>query len=100
MFCHIQIETDDGTGAITSFSVVNAIHDPGWTPFFEMRNWPLSGLRFDRDILVNRHDFPGEASPLPVVRTEARHPNSAISSVPPDEIVLVDGLIKFRAGSH
>lgn len=100
MFCHLQLDIDDTTQRLTSLKVIEAIHDPGWTPPFKVRNYPLSGLRFwDSDIWSNKWHA-GEASPISVVRTEARHPNSALGDIPSGETVLVDGLIKFRAGAH
>ena len=62
---------------------------------------PTTVFSLDLDIYSYspfRHQ--GEYSPLSVVRTEARHPNTAISTVPTTETVLVDSLIKFRAGKN
>jgi hypothetical protein len=41
----------------------------------------------------------GEASPISIVYTRKRHPNSAIAA-PAGETVLINALIKFRAGKH
>ncbi len=98
-YCHISFDADDATGEVSGFKVHDAVHDGGWTPPFSMRNWPGTALALDPDILSNQW-YQGEASPLSVVNTQARHKNSAIKSVPADETVLINGLIKFRAGKH
>ena len=98
-FCHFSANLDDATGRIMDLRVLKAFHDGGWTPDFKMRNWPTTVFSFDTDIYsYNKHE--GESSPLSVVRTEGRHPNTAISTVPKTETVLVNALIKFRAGKN
>jgi hypothetical protein len=100
MYCHLRVTIDDRSQQITTIEVLDAVHHPGWTPPFRVRDYPLSGLKFwDKDIWsFDWHA--GEASPISVVRTEARHPNSAITTIPGGEKVLVNGLIKFRAGPN
>ena len=52
------------------------------------RDYPLSGIRvWDKDIW-SFTAYQGEASPISVVRTEARHPISAITTIPGSEKVL------------
>jgi hypothetical protein len=98
-FCDFQVDIDDIGGAITNFSVVSALHDPGWTPAFKMRHWPSTILSFDMSI-YSISEFAGEASSVSIVATQNRHASSTIPSVPANETVLVNALIKFRAGKH
>jgi hypothetical protein len=98
-FCHFRVDIDDSTGRLSAFRVLNAFHDPGWTPAFKARNWPSPLLSFSKSIWSFTW-YQGEYSSLSVVATEGRHPNAVISNVPPTETVLVDALIKFRAGKH
>jgi hypothetical protein len=98
-FCRFRVELDDDTGRVSSFSVVDAFHDGGWTPPFRMRNWPSTAVAFDWDIYSDTW-YQGESSPLSVVATQNRHRCTAIGAAPPEETVLVNALIKFRAGKH
>ena len=98
-YCHIEVEIDDKTDRIANFKVIDAIHDPGWTPPFKMWKWPSTAFTFDENI-YSREYYPGEASPLSLVNTQARHKNSAIPTIPSTELVLTNSLIKFRAGKH
>jgi hypothetical protein len=98
-YCHFSFDADDTTHSVSNFKVHDAVHDPGWTPPFKMRNWPATVLSFDTNI----YSFAwhqGEASPLSVVNTQARHKNTVLKALPPDETILVNALIKFRAGKH
>ena len=97
--CSIGFDADDATGALSKFTVLQAFVDPGFTPPFSQLHWPSTFLKPDRS-LWSLTWYTGEASPLSVVRTQARHPNSTITGVPPTETVLVNALIKFRAGQH
>src|SRR5262249_36303325 len=99
-YCHFFIDIDDATGKVNDFRVLDAVHDGGWTPFFKLRRWPLTGLSLDGDILFNWKPAQGEASPLSLVNTLARHKNSVLTGQGSGETVLVNALIKFRAGSH
>ncbi len=98
-YCHFHVEIDDRTGQVTSFRVADAFSDGGWTPPFRIRQWPSTIFSFDMSI-YDTNWYRGESSPLSFVRRQARHPNTAISSVSGDETVLVNSLIKFRAGQH
>jgi hypothetical protein len=101
MYCHLQVTIDDSTKRIRDFKVPDAMHDPGWTPPFHVRHYPMSGLRFwDKDIWWDWTAHQGEASPISMVGTEGRHRNSAITTIPGSEKVLVDGNIKFRVGAN
>jgi hypothetical protein len=100
LYCHLRLTIDDQSRRITRVEVLDAVHDPGWTPAFRVRDYPLAGLRFWDTDIWSFTAHAGEASPISVVRTEARHPNSAITTVPANETVLVDGIIKFRAGAN
>lgn len=100
LYCHLRLTIDDQSRRISRVDVVDAVDDPGWTPPFRVRDYPLAGLRVWDSNIWGSTWHAGEASPISVVRTEARHPNSAIGTVPASETVLVDGIIKFRAGAH
>jgi hypothetical protein len=96
-FCHfsLQVDADD---RIRNFKVLNAFHDPGFTPPFNAGALPAHFGDL-ADLLFSDGQFhAGEASSLSLVNTEARHANTTITDVPPEEVVLVDSLIKFRAG--
>jgi hypothetical protein len=99
-YCKFYLDIDDATGTINEFRVLDAVHDGGWTPFFKLRHWPLSIMSIDKDILFNWKPAQGEASSLSLVNTQARHKCTTIKGVSPAETVLVNALIKFRAGSH
>lgn len=99
-YCHIRITADDASNKITKFEVLDAVHDPGWTPPFRQRKYPTSLLIPDKDIWSFEW-HPGEASPVTLVNTQALHANTTLAAqVGTGETVLVDSLIKFRAGSH
>jgi hypothetical protein len=98
-YCHLVVDIDEAAQTVTGVTVKDAVHDPGWTPTFSMTKFPSTLLSFDLSIYDPRA-FQGEASPLSVVNTQARHANTVIKKVPADETVLVDALIKFRAGKH
>jgi hypothetical protein len=96
---HCRIAFDDDRGRLSNFKVLEAVHDPGWTPPFMMSEFPSSIMSFDRNVYSSAWHA-GEASPISVINTQARHRNSAIAQVGAGETVLVNGLIKFRAGKH
>ena len=60
----------------------------------------MSGAKLKFDIWMSWKAWPGEASPLSLVNTQARHKSTTITGVPANETVLVNALVKFRAGSH
>jgi hypothetical protein len=100
MYCHLRVTVDEAAKRVTNVEVLKAVHDPGWTPAFKVRRFPAAGLRFwDMDIWSFK-EHAGEASPISVVRTQARHPNSTLTSIGAAETVLVNGVIKFRAGAN
>ena len=85
----------------------DVIVDGGWTPPFDRKRFVLSygGAilgAITRDPGLNALNEPGyqqgTASIASGVLTR-RHPNSALS-LPPGERLLVNGLIRFRAGKH
>jgi hypothetical protein len=89
----------DARGAITSFADIQTWQDPGWTPPFRQSRFPLTFLAPDTAVW-SWSWYPGEISPLSKVCHKVRHPNSVITGVPANETVLVNALIKFRAGKH
>lgn len=98
-YCRFEADIDDGSGQLNSFRVIEALHDPGWTPPFRMRDWPSTTFAFDTSIYSFTW-YQGEYSPLSLVNTQNRHANTTITTVPAGEMVLVNALIKFRAGAH
>lgn len=100
-FCSISFDIDDATGTVNSFKVKDAFHDPGWTPPFNHLRW--SGACYPTAIIDSSTwgstYYQGEASSVSVVNTQCRHKNSTLT-IPADETVLVNGIIKFRAGKH
>jgi len=97
-YCHFTVDIGSASGKVFNFSVLDAFHDPGWTPPFRMSEYPLTAFSFDGDIYSNKW-HQGEASPISVVYTQKRHENSVLSAGA-GETVLVNALIKFRAGKH
>ena len=106
-FCRLRITTDDRTNRLTAVEVVDAIHDPGWTPPFRVTKFPSVGLMgwldgwesFKQAWGFTYHA--GEASPLSKVYTQSLHPHTTLAAYKgADEEVLVSALIKFRAGKH
>lgn len=100
MFCRIRFEIDAKNNKLREFAVMEAAHDGGWTPPFDRSKFKSTYLKFWDKNLTDSNFHQGEASPVSVIRTEGRHPCSAISLVSSNEISLVNGLVKFRAGSH
>lgn len=101
-YCHCRADLDDATGRLTAFEVLEAVHDPGWTPPFRYTEFPPSlvpALFADPD-LRDPTWYPGEASALSQVRAGERHKNSSLGEVPEAEQVLLSALIKCRAGAH
>jgi hypothetical protein len=43
-YCHIRVTIDDSSQQITAFEVVDAVHDPGWTPPFKVSSYPTTGI--------------------------------------------------------
>jgi hypothetical protein len=98
-YCRFKVDIDDATDKVKSFSVLESFHDGGWTPPFRTKSYPSAWFLFDDDV-DSDIAYPGEASPLSLVATRTAHKNSALTGVSAGETVLVDALIKFRAGSH
>jgi hypothetical protein len=104
-FCRIRVTIDDSSQSVTAVEVLDAVRDPGWTPPFKVSSYPTTGVftlldgwtAFTRVWSFQYHQ--GEASPLSLVNTQARHNNTTITSISPDETMLVNSLIKFRAGN-
>jgi hypothetical protein len=97
-YCHIGVGIDENN-RIGEFKVLDAFHDPGWTPPFSLSEYPLAGLKVWDDDIWSFEWHKGEASPISIVYTRKRHPNSVIPT-PAGETVLINALIKFRAGKH
>jgi hypothetical protein len=101
-WCRCAADLDDATGELKDFRVLEAWHDPGWTPPFRYAEFPpaqMPGLFADPD-LRDPAWYPGEASGLSQVCSRARHKNSAVPELPAGEQVLVNALVKFRAGGQ
>jgi hypothetical protein len=101
-YCHCSLDIDSSTGQLNDFRVLEAFHDPGWTPPFRYTECPPSrmpALFANRD-LRDPSWYPGETSVLSQICTGEQHPNSTIEEVPDTERILANSLIKCRAGSH
>jgi hypothetical protein len=98
-YCRFKVTIDDATDRVTGFQVLDAVHDPGWTPDFSMTTFPSTLLSFDTSIYSFKW-YQGEASGVSLVNTQARHKNTTLPATPDGETVLVNSLIKFRAGKH
>jgi len=102
-YCRLGLITDDKTGAVKTAVAIESWVDPGYTPPFSKWSFPstVPGSILEWDFSVwDSGWYPGEASPLSQVSIKSRHPNSTITGVPASEAVLVNSLIKFRAGKH
>jgi hypothetical protein len=98
-FCRLTFTTDDQTGAVSNLSLGNSYYDPGYTPPFKLSRWPTAMFSFDSNVFSFTY-YAGEASLLSQIVAQRRHPNSTITGVPASETVLVNGMVKFRAGKH
>lgn len=105
-YCRIRVDIDDARQTIAGLKVLQAVHDPGWTPPFRLRRYPsigvlgfLDGWNAFKQAWSFQY-YQGESSPLSLVATQALHKNTSISAIPPEETVLVNSLVKFRAGAH
>jgi hypothetical protein len=102
-FCRFEIEIDAGD-KVSDFKVLEKFVDGGFTPPFDIGKVPsaLIGALFEGGAgeILDRQFHPGEASISSNVVTQSRHPNAEISTIPPSQAVLVDSLVKFRAGAH
>jgi hypothetical protein len=99
MHCKVAFDWDPIKRQLSDLKVADSVYDPGYTPPFRMRRFPSSLLSFDRNVYSSSW-YPGEASPLSSINTQARHINTCIADVPKSETVLVNGVVKFRAGAH
>jgi hypothetical protein len=101
-YCRCSLDIDSATGELGEFDVLEVVHDPGWTPPFRYTECPpsLMPALFAHQELRDPTWYPGEASALSQICVEEQHPNSTIEEVPDTERVLVNSLIKCRAGSH
>lgn len=101
MFCSLEVEADEETDTIISLSVVEAFHDPGWTPPFDP--WKvkatLAPALVDKDI-KDRNFYPGEAGLGTKIQLQRYHDSSNMKGVVRADQVLVNGVLKFRAGKH
>jgi hypothetical protein len=107
-FCALHFEIDPTTDDITP-SAKDSFAKAGFTPAFRIDKLKANGVEFDgppteeaailRAIpaVMKGAPLPGETSPLSGVVVGARHPNTAISNVSSNEIVLVNALSKVRA---
>jgi hypothetical protein len=95
-YCHLRFELE--TGRISNFQVLDAVHDPGWTPPYS--HWTFPTTTIIPETWKSSSYAQGESSPLSLVNTQARHKHSAIVDVAAKETVLVNSMIKFRAGDH
>lgn len=101
-YCRCQADIDDATGELADFRVLEAVHDPGWMPPFRYTEFPPSlvpALFADPD-LRDPGWYPGEASALSRLCGGQQHANSSIDGIPKEERILVNALLKCRAGSH
>jgi hypothetical protein len=100
MYLHVRVicEGKHPQRKVAKVELVDKILDPGWTPPFDTGKFPLTKLLPDPDI-ADRTWYRGEMSPLSDVVVGKRHPNSVID-IPPDEVIVANGLVKFRAGAH
>jgi hypothetical protein len=104
----LVLDIDDETDRIKDYSLQDKVIDPGYTPPFKKKSFPLSVIRAypadwftDDDSMVDPNYYPGEASIISTVMVPGRHENgSTLITVPGGETVVADSIIKFRAGSH
>lgn len=91
-----KFSVEPGTSGLSGFKVLDAFHGAGPTPPFSLGRFPSGIVESDAR---NSFSAAGEYSKISLVATQGRHTNSAITSKPVGD-VLVNGLVKFRAGSH
>jgi hypothetical protein len=102
----VRLTTDDRSGAVTACDLLQSVIDPGWTPPFRIFRYPsiatlgwIDGWDSFKQVWGTSY-YAGESSPLSSCKIQGRHRNSTIDSVPNAETVLLNALIKFRAGEH
>jgi hypothetical protein len=95
-FCHLTVETDRGN--IVKVDKVSEIIDGGFTPPFDRGKFPLTKLKSEPS-MTDPHYYPGEVSSVSKIEVRKRHTSSVIPSGQAAGIV-VNGLVKFRAGAH
>jgi len=102
----IELFLNPQTGEPMVARVKDPIVDGGWTPAFNMNKFMVTYAAWvpyidqfspSMKALRDSETHAGEKSSLSAV-VVGRHPNS-ILNIPPGEQVLVDGLIRFRAGA-
>jgi hypothetical protein len=107
-FCRFTIDIDE-TDKPLNFKVQEAFSDGGFTPPFNKSKFPAAvvGSLLEGDLtMFDDVSHPGEASIIsrPEPRTgsivQGRHKSTTIDDVPADEVVLVNTLVKFRAGQR
>jgi hypothetical protein len=101
-FCRFSIDIDEADH-VSNFKVLDAFHDPGFTPPFQKAKFPaavVDAILHADSTIFDSSFAPGEASVNSLVSTQGRHANTTIKDVPTNEVVLVNSLIKFRAGKH
>jgi TPR repeat protein len=101
MWGELYVKVDRATDRVIQCRLTDKVLDPGWTPPFNRGKVVLGGdiARFGPPAMRDPKFYPGELSPVSNIYTRKRHPNSAIT-LPGNEQVVADGLIKFRAGNH
>ena len=45
LYCHFAVDVDPSTNAVKEFKVLDAVHDPGWTPPFNRLKFPLTYIK-------------------------------------------------------
>jgi hypothetical protein len=100
-----RLVLDPVTGAPTQAKLTGVIMDGGWTPPFSFERFlapsvarfiPVLNSQPDIQELINTGWHRGYKSTITSVST-TRHPNSMLV-LPPGERLLIDALIRFRAG--
>jgi hypothetical protein len=104
-YCHLGLEINNATKAVTKIVSISSFTDPGYTPPFSLTKYPSASVgslvdgwkAFTSTWSFDYHE--GEESPLSSVVVSGRHKNTTITGVPATETVLANQLVKFRAGA-
>jgi hypothetical protein len=95
LWCKLGVDIDRQTDKVVRVQMYSQVIDAGWTPPPDPNKVAMGAfMPLPRDGKYHQ----GERSPISGIYVQKRHPNSALGPIQTGEQLLVDGLVKFRAG--
>jgi len=95
LWCRLGVSIDRKTDKVVRVQMYSTVIDAGWTP---PPDWNKVAMGTFIPSGADSDPHEGEGSPVSGISVQKRHPNSALGPIPVGEQLLVDGLVKFRAG--